>query len=108
MHRTIILFKMSLDRAKANIKDAVYFNGGWVKTAAKFAPGPAPAFGSPLPEAPKATVADVDAAVKSAAEAFKTWGKLPHEERANWLRLVLTNTRRVHVLVLRALRRAHV
>lgn len=40
-----------------------------------------PATGKPNPEVPVATPKDVDDAVAAAKEAFKTWSKVPYEER---------------------------
>lgn len=40
-----------------------------------------PATGKPNPEVPVATKEDVDAAVAAAKKAFKTWSKVPYEER---------------------------
>ncbi|KAL1983182.1 hypothetical protein VTN96DRAFT_432 [Rasamsonia emersonii] len=54
---------------------------GKVAPTAQTRHGLNPANLKPKPEVPVATEADVDAAVAAAKEAFKTWSKVPYEER---------------------------
>ncbi len=79
------LRKMSSASARANLKTHIYLNGAWKATEATF-PVLESATGNLLADCPKATPADVDAAVTAAAAAFKTWGKTPAAERAAWLK----------------------
>lgn len=45
-----------------------------------------PASGKPLAEVPVSTQQDVDTAVAAARKAFKSWSKVPYEERQKALR----------------------
>lgn len=68
-------------------KDFDVFNGfyntinGKLTSTEKTRHGTNPATGKPLAEVPVSTQQDVDDAVAAAKEAFKTWSKVPYEER---------------------------
>lgn len=81
--------KMSLEKAKAALKDSVFVNGAWVKPEATF-DVIAATNGQTFAACPQATPAHADEAAKAAAAAFKTWGKTTGAERAGWLRFVLS------------------
>jgi len=85
--RLTFILRMSAERALANIKDSVFINGNWVKPVKTFDVLSGTS-GKVFATCPNATVDDVDAAVKAAATAFKTWSKTPATERSDWLKYV--------------------
>ncbi|KHF42023.1 CoA-acylating methylmalonate-semialdehyde dehydrogenase [Halalkalibacter okhensis] len=63
-----------------------YINGEWVESVATdFEVVPNPATGEEIARVPLSTKEDVDLAVKTAKEAFKTWKKTPVPKRARIL-----------------------
>ncbi|WP_018665068.1 CoA-acylating methylmalonate-semialdehyde dehydrogenase [Heyndrickxia acidiproducens] len=63
-----------------------YVNGGWIEAQTEqFQSVPNPATGEILAEVPLSTAKDVDHAVKTAKEVFKTWSKTPVPKRARIL-----------------------
>ncbi|MDT8861998.1 CoA-acylating methylmalonate-semialdehyde dehydrogenase [Alkalihalobacillus sp. MEB130] len=63
-----------------------YINGEWVEaSSADFEIVPNPATGEEIARVPLSTKEDVDLAVKTAKEAFKTWKKTPVPKRARIL-----------------------
>jgi len=73
------------ETAAAACGTQLYYGGKFVSPSSTFEPGLNPATGAPLPPAPRASAADVDAAVQAAAAAFHGpggWGSTPPAARA--------------------------
>jgi acyl-CoA reductase-like NAD-dependent aldehyde dehydrogenase len=76
---------MSADKARANLRTALFINGNWVAAPKTFNVNEG-ATGTLLATCPLASPEQVDEAVKAAHTAFKTWSKTPAAERAAWLK----------------------
>ena len=66
----------------------LYINGKFVDEEREMFDVINPSNGEVVAQAPKATEADVAAAVDAAYEAQKAWAKLPSTERAEWVRKI--------------------
>ncbi|MEM2810898.1 MAG: aldehyde dehydrogenase family protein, partial [Candidatus Korarchaeum sp.] len=76
-----------LEPPKGNYgKVKLFINGKWVESSSgNYAPVYDPGKGEVIAEVPMATKAEVDEAVESAYEAFKTWSKLPVPDRLQYI-----------------------
>ena len=74
------------DAALKSLRTHELFIGGHFVEAASSWDVEDPATGSVLAAAGAADVAQVDTAVRAAAEAFKTWRNVSDADRATWLR----------------------